>query len=67
MVAVAGGREILCAEYATFGSPALARQYCLCLQAGAPVLLDDAEMRVDIEKFKTYGKTPRPRGPEPGG
>ena len=108
MVAVAGGREIPCAEYATFGSPALAkrvvsalegyraclmanhgmiatgadlaaayklaeevealaRQYCLCLQIGAPVLLDDAEMRVNIEKFKTYGKTPRPQGPEPGG
>ena len=108
MVAVAGGREIPCAEYATFGSlalakhvvsalegrraclmanhgmiatgadlaaayklaeevEALARQYCLCLQAGAPVLLDDAEMRVNIEKFKTYGKTPRPQGPEPGG
>lgn len=108
MVAVAGGNQIPCAEYATFGSPALAenvvsalqgrqaclmanhgmiatgadiaaayklaeevealaRQYCLCLQAGGPVLLEDGEMRVNIEKFKTYGKTPRPRGREAGG
>ena len=108
MVATAGGSEIPCAEYATFGSEALAKnvvaalkgqraclmanhgliaigadiaaayklageveslakQYCLCLQAGQPVLLDDAEMRVNIEKFKTYGKTPGPQGPEQGG
>jgi len=34
----------------------LAHQYCISLQAGGPVLLDEAEMRVNIEKFKTYGK-----------
>lgn len=34
----------------------LARQYCISLMAGGPVLLDDQEMQVNIEKFKTYGK-----------
>lgn len=35
----------------------LAKQYCISLQAGGPVLLDDDEMKINIEKFKTYGKT----------
>ena len=34
----------------------LAQQYCISLQAGGPILLDDEEMKVNIEKFKTYGK-----------
>lgn len=34
----------------------LARQYCISLQAGGPVLLDAEEMKVNIEKFKNYGK-----------
>jgi L-fuculose-phosphate aldolase len=34
----------------------LAKQYCISLQAGGPVLLDYEEMKVNIEKFKTYGK-----------
>ncbi len=34
----------------------LARQYCISLAAGGPALLDDNEMRINIEKFKTYGK-----------
>jgi len=34
----------------------LAQQYCLSLTAGGPVLLDAREMRINIEKFKTYGK-----------
>ena len=34
----------------------LARQYCISLMAGGPVLLDDQEMQVNVEKFKTYGK-----------
>lgn len=34
----------------------LAKQYCISLAAGGPVLLDDQEMLVNIEKFKTYGK-----------
>lgn len=96
MVTVLGGDHIPCAEYATFGTEALAekavatlgnlkacllanhgqiavgedlatafryagevenlaKQYCISLAAGGPVLLDDTEMQVNIEKFKTYG------------
>ena len=33
----------------------LAKQYYLSLQLGDPVILDEAEMKVVIEKFKTYG------------
>ena len=36
----------------------LARQYLLALQAGEPVLLDEAEMARIIEKFGAYGKQP---------
>lgn len=97
MITVLGGDSIPCAEYATFGTEALAQnalaalvdnmacllanhgqialgedlatafryagevenlaqQYCLSLLAGGPVLLDDEEMKINIEKFKTYGK-----------
>lgn len=97
MVAVAGGKDIPCAEYATFGSDALsqaivvalqarkacllanhglvatgpgleqalglalevenlARQYALTRQLGQPVILDDEEMRVVLDKFRTYGQ-----------
>ena len=34
----------------------LAKQYCISLAAGGPMLLDDNEMRINIDKFKTYGK-----------
>ena len=34
----------------------LAKQYWLARQTGNVVLLDEAEMRVNLEKFKTYGK-----------
>ncbi len=34
----------------------LAEQYWRALQAGEPVILDDAEMARVIEKFKTYGR-----------
>jgi len=33
----------------------LAHQYCLSLQLGTPVILGKREMRVILEKFKTYG------------
>lgn len=97
MVAVAGGADIRCAPYATFGTQRLsdltlkalvgrracllanhgliafgdsveaafalateveflARQYLLALQVGRPVLLKAAEMRVILEKFKSYGQ-----------
>lgn len=95
MVAVAGGRDIRCAPYATFGTEelsraaleamtgrtacvlanhgmvavagslagvltraieveTLARQYYHAMQIGEPVILDDAEMDVVLEKFTTY-------------
>lgn len=34
----------------------LAHQYCISLQFGKPVLLDEQEMKINIEKFKNYGK-----------
>ena len=34
----------------------LSRQYCISLAAGGPVLLDNKEMQINIDKFKTYGK-----------
>jgi len=97
MVAVAGGHDIRCAPYATFGTQALSdhaltaldgRRACLlanhgvialgatldralalaievenladmythALQLGTPVVLDDDEMRVVVQKFATYGQ-----------
>jgi len=35
---------------------ALAKRYCISLQCGEPVLLDDAEMEMIVEKFQHYGK-----------
>ncbi len=34
----------------------LAKQYLFSRMAGAPVLLDESEMNVNLEKFKDYGK-----------
>ena len=34
----------------------LAKQYCIGKQFGEIVLLDDDEMKINLEKFKTYGK-----------
>ena len=97
MVAVAGGADIRCAAYATFGTQelsnhvidalkdrsaclmshhgmiacgadlqtalalaveveSLARMYWQALQIGEPALLDEAEMCVVIDKFRTYGQ-----------
>jgi len=97
MVAVAGGSDIRCAPYATFGTEELARlavealrdrtacllanhgmlalagtleksmklalevenlarQYAIALSAGEPVILDEREMALVLEKFKTYGQ-----------
>jgi len=103
MVAMAGGVDVRCAPYATFGTEELSRHavaalegrkacllanhgmlalgrdlagafklavevetlaamYWRALQGGEPVLLDAAEMAVVLEKFKTYGQQPEPRG-----
>ncbi len=34
----------------------LARQYLFSRMYGSPVLLDEDEMNVNLDKFKTYGK-----------
>lgn len=97
MVALAGGFDIRCAGYATYGtqelsdaalvalegrracllanhgvialgdslakalrlaeeSETLARMYLAALQLGEPVVLDDAEMAIVLEKFGSYGQ-----------
>jgi len=97
MIAIVGGGQIKCADYATFGTRELsenvikalgerkacllanhgqltvsdsvenafrlaeevenlAKQYCISIHIGNPVLLDDAEMQRNLEKFKLYGK-----------
>ena len=60
LVAFAGDLE------AAFGLAAavedLARQYCLCLSMGEPVLLDAGEMQRVLAKFASYGAQP----PKPG-
>ncbi len=97
MIAIAGGEDIRCCPYATFGSaelstlvvaalkdrraclmanhgmvayaedlPAalalarevelLAKQYCISLQIGGPVLLSEEQMQEALDKFSTYGK-----------
>lgn len=98
MITRAGGHDIRCAEYATFGTQQLsdnamqamtgrnacllanhgqiacgptlqaalrlaweveelARQYCLTLPLGEPVLLDAAELDRVIERFRGYGQS----------
>ncbi len=100
MVAMAGGSDIRCAPYATFGTEELSRHavaalegrkacllanhgliavgvdlasafklavevetlaamYLRALQVGEPVLLDETEMAVVLEKFRTYGQQSR--------
>lgn len=100
MVATAGGSDIRCAPYATFGTEELSRHavaalegrkacllanhglltvgvdlaaafklavevetlaamYLRALQVGDPVVLDEAEMAVVLEKFRTYGQQSR--------
>ncbi|HVE82667.1 MAG TPA: class II aldolase/adducin family protein [Myxococcales bacterium] len=99
-VAVAGGNDIRCSPYATFGTEELAqlavealrdrtacllanhgmlalagtlekalklaievenlaRQYAIARSAGEPVILDEREMAIVLEKFRTYGQQAR--------
>lgn len=97
LIALAGGANVRCAEYATFGTPELAQnayeamidrravllanhglltgagdlpnafniaeeiEHCAevhtkCLSIGKPVILGEEEMKIMVEKFKTYGQ-----------
>lgn len=103
MIAAAGGPNIRCANYASFGTDELSqeallaladrnccllanhgmiatgptlskalwlaieletlcRQYAVALQIGSPVVLSDAEIALNVEKFKTYGPRPDSSG-----
>ena len=53
---VAIGEDISSAFRLALETENLARQYWIANQAGTPVLLDDREMEINLEKFKTYGK-----------
>jgi len=53
---VALGRDIDAAFAMAAKVEALARLYWQALQAGEPVLLDEAEMARVLEKFRTYGR-----------
>ncbi len=65
MVAVAGGRDIRCSPYATFGTQELSdhvlialrdRRACLMKRRWL-VILDDVEMDRVLAKFENYGKS----------
>ncbi|MEX2352644.1 MAG: class II aldolase/adducin family protein, partial [Gammaproteobacteria bacterium] len=34
----------------------LARLFCIAAQVGNPVVLDEDEIRINVEKFKSYGQ-----------
>jgi L-fuculose-phosphate aldolase len=53
---VAVGANPLSAAKLALEVEQLARQYCIALQLGEPVMLSDAQMREVMEKFKTYGQ-----------
>lgn len=53
MIAVGG--DLTAALKLAIEIESLAQQYCLTVQVGGPVLLDEEEMRRVLEKFKTYG------------
>jgi L-fuculose-phosphate aldolase len=53
---IALGRSAARAAVLAIEVEQLARQFCVALQSGKPVLLSDDEMCVVVEKFKTYGQ-----------
>lgn len=59
---VAFGRDIAHALRIAFEVETLAGQYWRALQIGRPKLLSKAEMKRNVEKFKTYGVQPRRGG-----
>ena len=57
---VAAGPDLAKAMWLALEIETLARQYAAALQIGRPVLLDDAEIERNVEKFKSYGLRRRP-------
>lgn len=53
---LAAGRDLRHALQLSQLVEELAKQYCITQQLGGPSLLDEKEMQVMLEKFKTYGK-----------
>ncbi len=53
---VAVGDSIISAYKLAHEVEMLAKQYSISLSCGEPVLLDEAEMKIIIEKFQQYGK-----------
>ncbi len=58
---IALGRDLDDAHRVASEVEQLAEQYWRALQAGTPVVLDDAEVARVIEKFATYGQQPKRR------
>ena len=58
---IAIGRSLSHAVDLTAKLETLARQYILALQAGEPVLLEDADMAVVHERYRHYGVSDMPR------
>lgn len=52
---IACGKDLDKAMWAAVELETLAKQYFHALQLGQPFILDDAEMAVVVEKFKSYG------------
>ena len=50
------GTDPLAAAMLALEVEQLAKQYCIAVQSGEPVLLDEAQMTEVLEKFKTYGQ-----------
>ena len=50
------GEEIKSAFNLAIEIEEIAKQYLLSVLAGKPVLLDEKEMQVNLDKFKNYGK-----------
>lgn len=60
---IAAGADLETALWLAEETETLAKQYAVALQVGRPVILDDAEIARNVEKFKSY----RLRRKEPGG
>ena len=58
---VALGRDLDDAVWRAVELEALCKQFAVALQIGQPLILDDAEVKKNIEKFNSYGLRRKPR------